>query len=496
MRASPVLVSTVPYPTPAVVMHARSLKEEAFKDVLEDSSDSEEEDENDEKGTDDPTPPKQAVTEAEAEAEMVPSADETEASSSVDKDKNKAQPGNFIDLLPPDLLLQCAEYLGDTKSLCRVREVCLGWVLTLDDRQAGQRLWRPLFYRLRASGSIHKATDSMGQQHRQLKVYDLGLGTTTVQAACSTPFNRGASAATAALGSAHATASISTPSPSRQGAAAAPSGWASSSGKSPSRWATGACSNPGSSSSAAGFSSSACMVCGLIQREAYSGRDCEMCASALVPIQGGKPAAAPSPATPRLAYTRVNLSGAGGAPPSATSPSSSFSPSPYHRQQQQHHQQEEAGSRLSPSAGGAAGGRGGATPAVAAAGAGAAAAAAAAAGGGQGGQDQEERRQQPGDARIDWHFLVKRLAEEKRIAGGWGSLHHGWVWLQRALQVRGEGGDAENCNVSFSMPVERTRGFPPDFRAIVLFFFSSCRTRFTTPVVGCADARLKAARLH
>ena len=37
---------------------------------------------------------------------------------------------------------------------------------------------------------------------------------------------------------------------------------------------------------------------------------------------------------------------------------------------------------------------------------------------------------------VDWHFLVKKVAEEKRIAAGWGSLRHGWLWLQRELQVR------------------------------------------------------------
>lgn len=357
----------------------------------------------------------------------------------------------------------------------------MGWVVALDDRDAGRRLWRPLFYRLRASGSIHKATDATGQQHRQLKVYDLGAAHTMTASALSRP-SRGSAAtvavaAASALGNASTTGIISTPSPSQQGGRSSslpgrPPSSSSAGKKSPSSCSGGGQSGPRSSTETSSGSASkpsyaasttstsrlreasACVVCGLIQREGYSGRDCEMCASALVVVRGGGSPAAPAAAaaaTPRLAYTRVNLSGAGGSLPycsSSSSSSSTFSPSRY-----QHQRKPVAAStcNLSPSAGslpqkkhdygssssgraatdGTTGGNAGTyqSPSPPAAGIGGSDV--------SGGlHDREERELGEGARSVDWHFLVKRLAEEKRIASGWGSLHHGWVWLQRSLQVR------------------------------------------------------------
>lgn len=373
-----------------------------------------------------PTEAGTAVTTTTAAAAAPPPVDSSSVSSGPHPERSSSRSrACVIGVLPPDLLLQCAEYLGDARSLCRVREVCLSWVVTLDDREAGQRLWRPLFYRLRASGSIHKATDTTGQQHRQLKVYD--LGTTATAAAVATPPNNRSAALTAAA------TGVSTPSPNPN-----PGGASFSARKS-----------PGPSAQA-----SACMVCGLIQREAYSGRECEMCASPLVLVQNRE---APAPATPRLAYTRVNLSGGGIAPaPSKLPPFSSPS-----QQQQQQQRKPGAGSGSGPSAlvGRSPGySRGGDTTdrddhtvsESAGAGAGAGAARGGAVGSSSGAHGREEREQEQGlgeGARsIDWHFLVKRLAEEKRIAGAWGSLHHGWVWLQRALQVRGETWRVGTCS--------------------------------------------------
>ena len=412
---------------------ARSLKEEAFKDLLEDSDDSDGDDD-DTNGRAPVTPAEQTCPTEVAAAAAATTTTPSPGGSCLEPTRTQAC---VIDTLPPDLLLQCAEYLGDARSLCRVREVCRGWVLTLDDREAGQRLWRPLFYRLRASGSIHRATDATGQQHRQLKVYD--LGTTT---AATPPGNRSAVGAAAAIGKGPATGGVSntamsTPSPLQQRSATLPlsGGHASSSAS------AGKSSGPSAHRTA-------CVVCSLIQREGYSGRDCEMCASSLVLVRGlESPALAP--ATPRLAYTRVNLSGGGVAPPTSNaSPFSSLSRQPQQPQQQQQQQgKPRSGSGSGPSY---LGGRGttdrkGYT-ASEAAGAGAAGSGVAGGGssigGGVQGREEEGGEEELGEGArsIDWHFLVKRLAEEKRIAGGWGSLHHGWVWLQRALQVRLLGG--------------------------------------------------------
>ena len=440
----------------------RSLKEEAFRDLLEDSGDSDVDGGGGGGGGEANSHPRAKLTPAEhtlgteaaaaaaaysAAAAAAPTTPTAESAVGNGGSLSTAAPGPYrssagngecvIGTLPPDLLLQCAEYLGDTRSLCRVREVCHGWVVTLDDREAGQRLWRPLFYRLRASGSIHRATDATGQQHRQLKVYDLGT-TTASAAAAATPPNHRSGVGSAAIGRGPATGvsgsrSGSTSSPLQQGPATPSGGYSSSSaGKSP-----GPPAQP-----------SACVVCGLIQREGYSGRDCEMCASSLVLVQSGDSPAAPAPATPRLAYTRVNLSGGGSGPsPSKVPPfSSSSQRQRQQQQQQQQHQHQQqgmprsgSGSGPSPLVGGTAN-----KNESESAGAGAARGRGAGGGGGSGGGGSvrgcgEEEQEELGESArsIDWHFLVKRLAEEKRISGGWGSLHHGWVWLQRALQVSG-----------------------------------------------------------
>lgn len=163
-------------------------------------------------------------------------------------DEKQTTAACFVSILPPDLLMQCMEFLGDSISLCCVRAVSLGWLLVLDDRNAGRRLWRPLLYRLQANGSIHAATNARGQRRRELKLYNLGiLGNDSNM---SPPITTGAPSSTQTDGG-----SIS------------------------------------------------CSVCGLIQREGYGGNDCEMCASSLAP------SLAPSPAPPpRVAYTRLQLS--------------------------------------------------------------------------------------------------------------------------------------------------------------------------------------------
>lgn len=409
----------------------RSLKEEAFKDLLEDSGDSDGDDDDLKSHTPATTAEHAAPTDAAAAAAATPTAEaapapsvETSGSVSSAPGPDRSSPGRcVIGILPPDLLLQCAEYLGDTRSLCRVREVCHGWVVTLDDREAGQRLWRPLFYRLRASGSIHQATDVTGQQHRQLKVYDLGTTTTATAPATATPPHNRIGVSAAALGKGPAKGgwgSMSTPSPLQQRPATLSVEYSSSAGK-----------GPGSSSA----QPSACVVCGLIQREGYSGRDCEMCASSLVLVQSREsPVRAPAPATPRLAYTRVNLSGGGfGALPSKVPPLSSPS---QHQRKQQGKPTSGSGFGHSSLNGGSIEQNGYTVSESAGAGAARGGVAGGASGGVQGRREEEEKELGGSARSIDWHFLVKRLAEEKRISGGWGSLHHGWVWLQRALQVR------------------------------------------------------------
>lgn len=392
------------------IPETRSLKEEALKDVLEDSSDSENDDHHPRRET----PTSHTTTPVEDETPVsAASASETTSAAPADDYTGRAKtlrqhPGSdggcVISILPPDLLLQCAEYLGDARSLCRVREVCLGWLLTLDDREAGSRLWRPLFYRLRASGSIHKATDATGQQNRRLKVYDLG----------TTPPNRGSSASAFGNG---LTAGVSTPSPSQKTRLSSGGPPALAAGKG-TPWSSG------SGSAAAAVVASSCVVCGLIQRDGYSGKDCEMCASALVLLRGRE-----SPATPRLAYTRVNLSGGGGS-------SSSFS-SPTTMRRQQHPGCLVTGAGSSPSPDLRQKGRvGGITPAGATADGAREAERSGGSGSSSGGAQGLEEEFGGGVRSVDWHFLVKRLAEEKRIASGWGSLQHGWVWLQRELQVR------------------------------------------------------------
>ncbi|CAM9912843.1 unnamed protein product, partial [Hapterophycus canaliculatus] len=434
----------------------KSLKEEAFKDVLEDSSD---DGDNDDNGGIDGNQArgKQSAISAPHQtstATLTPAAAAAKSSSTIapssssrDNDTQAAaaaaaaegqhqkthchsSSGNacVINILPPDLLLQCAEYLGDARSLCRVREVCFAWTVSLDDREAGRRLWRPLFYRLRASGSIDRATDTTGQQNRKLKVYDLGGATTATPA----PNRRASSDAAASVRASPAGLAASAPSPSQQrqrssslSSSSAAAAAAAAAGRGFSALAKGSSGSIGNA--VTGAVSSSCVVCGLIQREGYSGRDCEMCASALTSSQGRQ-----SPATPRLAYTRVNLSG-GAARDSSSAYSCSSMP---HRQHQRPEQRASvAGARPSPSvlhrqtherasddgvdADGAAGGTPGASTRV----------------GTSSTQDREEGGPGSAASNVDWHFLVKRLAEEKRIASGWGSLHHGWLWLQRALQT-------------------------------------------------------------
>lgn len=319
-----------------------------------------------------------------------------------------------IGTLPPDLLLQCSEFLGDLRSLCRVREVSRGWLVSLDDREAGQRLWRPVFHRLRADGSIHVATDSRGQQRRQLKVYDLG-------SAVSTP--------STSAGSNRDGAGMLTPSPARRSSLGGMSTGRSAGEVENAETATGTIASTGVTPRR----SSACLVCGLLQREGYSGRDCEMCASSLLPIQNAGVSSPALVGTPRLAYTRVNLTGSGGlvspASPalsvggtassvpivgrfsdtSRTGPTVSAAPPSVRPDKKKNISLRDGGDSGNMSLA-----KGGIRRE----------------GEGEGGAEEA------GDLRnVDWHFLVKRLTEEKRTAQGWGSLHHGWVWLQRALQV-------------------------------------------------------------
>ena len=275
----------------------------------------------------------------------------------------------FVSMLPPDLLLQCVEFLGDSRSLCRAREVSRGWLLALDDREAGLRLWRPMFYRLRASGTIHAATNARGQRRLVPKQYDLGTLPTTGLGACSSPPGDGSGVSTAGA---------------TQGGAGRPSG---------------------RRTDALPRRSSSCLVCGLIQREGYTGNDCEMCASSLVVVDHRESPAAP----PRVAYTRVQLSGSCGTSASPTSlpprlsevnaSRTSGAPAP------DSVVTREKSSGVLPRNGE----------------------------GAWSGEGQDEGTDMEID--VDWHFLVKRMAEEKRIAAGWGSLHQGWVWLQGALQV-------------------------------------------------------------
>lgn len=379
------------------------MKEDALKDVLEDSdSDGEgcvadHPHAQDKLGTTQPTASSAASQYTDTSDN--PASPRKEAAPAVSTNKSDRDEGNgegnqdslilrcFVEILPPDLLLQCAEFLGDVTTLSRLREVSMGWLIALDGQEAGRRLWRPVFYRLRANGSIHAATDSKGEQHPKLKVYDLGTLTpkTRGAASCSTPANGGFSADAETLTSSSATVG---PSPvGRSLKSEAPLGRGSASGSETRAAPTSVNGSPNLRRS------SACLVCGLIQRAGFTGRDCEMCASSLMVLAG-------APATPRVAYTKVNLSGGsgGGSAASATSGSAPSSTS--------------EGSAISKA--GVAGvctGKGGCST---------------------GEEDTEENGD--GDD-VDWHFLVKRLAEEKRIASRWGSLHHGWVWLQKAIQV-------------------------------------------------------------
>lgn len=313
------------------------------------------------------------------------------------EEASRAEPGRdrcFVSTLPPDLLLQCAEFLGDCSSLCRVREVSLRWLGTLDGLEAGRRLWRPVFYRLRASGAIHAATDCRGQRRRHLKVYDLG-----------------SSGSSQGIGT-----RVGTPAP---GVDSTPKGRQGTAGSTSTKLACGAQAELGSPAHAASSGaddsgsaggtpcrSRACSVCGLIQRQGYMGRDCEMCASPLLIVSSR----GSHPGTPRLPYKRVNLS------------ESSVEDS----------KAERSGSASSPSAGGSCATKLARTPGSDEKMAGAASTFDSA------GNGEKSEWEDGGDAEgdVDWHLVVKRLAEEKRISAGWGTLHHGWVWLQRALQVR------------------------------------------------------------
>lgn len=278
----------------------------------------------------------------------------------------------FVSILPPDLLLQCMEFLGDSKSLCCVRVVSLGWLLALDDRNAGRRLWRPLFYRLRADGFIHAATNTRGQRRRELKLYDLGTLSTMSHGARSAPGNDSNMSCNSL--------------PMAAGSGATPSF----------RQIDGGSSR-----------SLSCLVCGLIQREGYAGNECEMCASSLAEFQ--------SPAAPpRVAYTRLQLSENCAVSPRPTSLPVRLS--------------KLDTTSTSPTASNATG-----PPSIAV----------------RDGNSSDLPRKH-GDLNlgtggdedtdceddVDWHFLVKRLTVEKRVAAAWGSLHQGWVWLQGALQVR------------------------------------------------------------
>lgn len=318
--------------------------------------------------------------------------------------------GCYIKTLPPDLLLQCAEFLGSTRALCRLREVSFGWLVALDGREAGRRLWRPVFYRLRANGSIHAGTDARGQQRRKLKVYDLGV----------------ASPASSDRGPAlEGGGGVATPNPAQQTSTIGVSSAWKGGREAGLGVGTSASGGGGGSARCAGGDggrrSSACLVCGLIQREGYVGKDCEMCASSLALVQGSRD----SPATPRVAYTRVNISGrAGGGSSSSLSSTGGATPVVKHEAVSPS-QNVSSASRASSARHdrkhycGDGGGDGSGLRRRA---------------GSDAGTDDEE--DEAGGSDVDWHFLVKRLAEEKRIAAGWGSLQHGWLWLQRALQVR------------------------------------------------------------
>lgn len=333
---------------------ARSMKEEALKDLLEDSDVEDEHISNAKQG------------EAEAETSQYTtihkdrtqgirqsshrSMTETSATASgrphttAAHFEKQATAACFISLLPPDLLMQCMEFLGDSISLCCVRAVSLGWLLVLDDKNAGRRLWRPLFYRLQADGSIHAATNTRGQRRRELKLYNLGpLG--------------------------------------------------NDSNMHPSV-ATGSNATPSSTQTDAGPPLS-CSVCGLIQRGGYSGNDCEMCASSLAPSLESS-----SAAPPRVAYTRLQLSQVSPRPtplPVRLSKDDTASISPVTPDDTVRDGNSNGLPRK----------HGDVTL----------------------GGDGEE------DIDVDWHFLVKSLAVEKRVGASWGSLHQGWVWLQGALQV-------------------------------------------------------------
>lgn len=387
----------------------RSLKEEALKDVLDDSED--------DRTSVTPTAPTGVHREGEAcsgnrksdgpstpvTAPSKPTAPEatswSNGSSSPRQDSRQQRDDRtqglscYVGILPPDLLLQCAEFLGDTQSLCRVREVSLGWLVALDDREAGRRLWRPVFYRLRASGSIHAATDATGQRRRQLKVYDLTTASPNTSRGAASALRDGAV--------------VSTPSPAKAlaaGSSVEKRSWLVrelSQGSTP-------VSEAGSLAGTVPRRASACLVCGLIQRQGYTGRDCEMCASSLMLVQGRE-----SSDTPRVAYTRVKLSGSAGKMSSSASPASiplltSSSPS---------RRISSASGDVSIARGGNDGREDGGA-------------------GGVVGDGIDRDEEKMGSAcNVDWHFLVKRLAEEKRVTAGWGSLRHGWVWLQGELQV-------------------------------------------------------------
>lgn len=423
----------------------RSLKEEAMKDVLEDS-DSEGED-----GSHPPTTPYDAdgatdtsvigavnrsqvppptagerassppvTQEADSRSTSTtpaPKLDSTLVTGEQQQQQREQQQRGcvcFIRTLPPDLLLQCAEFLGSTRTLCRLREVSFGWLVSLDGREAGRRLWRPVFYRLRASGSIHASTDARGQQRRQLKVYDLGVASPTTSDT-SSALESGAGVAT-------------TPSPAQRsvmGVSAAGkrcreagAGAGTGAGTATASGVGGSARCAGAGGGGTGRRASACLVCGLIQREGYGGEDCEMCASYLVLVQGRD-----SPATPRVAYTRVNISErAGGSSSFFSSSSSSTGAIPAEQVAASPSPNVSSTCRASPARQGRmycgdAGGGGSGLRWTAGSDAGA------------------DEGNEAGGSDVDWHFLVKRLAEEKRIATGWGSLQHGWLWLQRALQV-------------------------------------------------------------
>lgn len=308
-----------------------------------------------------------SVSNSSREAERKP-AKEVRSGRNADPSNKPDRYRCFIEILPADLLLQCAEFLGEIQTLCCVREVSRGWLISLDGLEAGYRLWRPLFYRLRAAGTIHAATDTRGQRRRQLKVYDLS---------CSVPVDAGTPGSSAGTAGGPRTedeagnAELKSSSGAERGVPK----------ESPRR-------------------SSACLVCGLIQRSGYTGRDCEMCASSLAVVSDGA-----SSTTPRVPYKRVNLSSTVDDAIKTTAVSwDTFSPTtnniPW----------KSSTSTPPP-------GVGGSTEVLR---------------GGRGSRDEEQCEDEGG---IDWHFLVKRLTEEKRIAAGWGTLHHGWVWLQGVLQV-------------------------------------------------------------